>query len=631
MAAPTPTGTPVAINWAAGADPAAQNVTVPADATLALFAFALDGLDADGEGLLDVTLGGVAPTGAFLLGTLAGYFPATGLCWWVSPPTGTQALNPAWTAAPVEGPTSAFWCMKDAGAPRDVDGARAIGATAVSVTLTTVAGAEPDSVWKFDQRFDTAENPPFLSAGWTNAATGGNVDEGCRLSYIVATGTSQVCNSENEEYSSLVAVAIPALSAPAQLPPRHRRQVARQPDVGTMRRRRARIALPGAPAALTSATGRASPRGDAAASHGVLSPATGRAGALGAAPAAKAAALAADGRAGARGDAGTSKAVTIAADGRLSPRGSVVSAEGAVHGAIGRAGALGSVATVAGFGAVTQATGRAGARGAAPSTKESPSSATGRVGVAGTATAAKGLTVQADGRAGARGESAASKAALHGASGSLAARGAALSAEGAVHGATGRLGARASVTTAAAFGLTTIASGRAGARGAASATKAVAADAAGRAGPRSDVAAGKATAHTATGRAGLRGAVDTSGIPPIETTAVGRLAVRGAAITVQGPAGSTSSGSSGVGRLVTPSYRLQPPRRKRREGEEQPQGAAVDLAPGPLAGTASAAAASTAGAAPAQPEPAAPAAPADRWRLAREQDREFETQVLHHI
>lgn len=84
-----------------------------------------------------------------------------------------------------------------------------------------------------------------------------------------------------------------------------------------------------------------------------------------------------------------------------------------------------------------------------------------------------------------------------------------------------------------------------------------------------------------------------------------------------------STGTGGIGRLVTPSYRMQPPRRKRRPGEDRQQGGtAVDLAPGPLVGTTPAAAA---------PAPAQPAAEVDRWRLAREQDLEFETQVLHHI
>lgn len=84
-----------------------------------------------------------------------------------------------------------------------------------------------------------------------------------------------------------------------------------------------------------------------------------------------------------------------------------------------------------------------------------------------------------------------------------------------------------------------------------------------------------------------------------------------------------STGTGGIGRLVTPSYRMQPPRRKRRPGEDQQQvGAAVDLAPGLLAGTAAAAPA---------PAPIQPAAEVDRWRLAREQDLEFETKVLHLI
>lgn len=202
----------VAINWAAGIDPAGQSVTVPADATAVYWAWALDGVDANGHGLASVTLGGNAPDETFEIPTAAGFNPATGVAAWYNPPTGSQTLDPAWDIAPVEGPTSIVAFVKggDTTAWRNADADQDTDANAVSVTLTTVAG---DLVIKFDQRFDSNENPPSLTSGWTNGATGGNVDEGCRLSYISAAGTTQVCASEDESYSSIVAISIPAGAA----------------------------------------------------------------------------------------------------------------------------------------------------------------------------------------------------------------------------------------------------------------------------------------------------------------------------------------------------------------------------------------------------------------------------------
>ncbi|WP_128003456.1 hypothetical protein [Piscinibacter defluvii] len=375
------------------------------------------------------------------------------------------------------------------------------------------------------------------------------------------------------------------------------------------------------PASSTGATGRAGARGDSTAAHGAPTVASGRAGALGGAPFLKESPSAASGRVGVRAEVDTVKAAAAESEGRLAGRGSVVSAEGAVHVAAGRLGARGSAATIPAFGVVTQATGRARVVGDATSSKIVPLGAAGRAGATGSALAAKGSAGGSDGRAGPRSEAIASKSVLHGASGSLAVRGAALAAEGAVHSATGRIGARASVSTAAAFGATTVAGGRVGARGSSSSAKATAGAASGRACALSDTSLAKAIYLAASGRIGLRGLVDTSGIPPVETTAGGRLGVRGEAITVLGGTSSSGTGTGGVGRLVTPSYRMQPPRRKRRPGEDQQQvGTAVDLAPGPLAGTAAAAPA---------PAPIQPAAEVDRWRLAREQDLEFETKVLH--
>jgi hypothetical protein len=86
---------------------------------------------------------------------------------------------------------------------RDADFDQQAGITDATVTLTTVSG---DLVLKFDARYSVV---PALSGGWTNAQTTTNVDEGARLSYISASGTTVVCDSEDENYSALVAISIP--------------------------------------------------------------------------------------------------------------------------------------------------------------------------------------------------------------------------------------------------------------------------------------------------------------------------------------------------------------------------------------------------------------------------------------
>lgn len=218
----TLTGTPVAIVWAAGANPAGQSITIPSDATAVYMFWAFDGVDANGHGLASATLGGVSPSQTYEIPTAAGFYPATGVAAWYNPSTGSQTLDPEWDIAPVEGPVTIVAFVKggDTTAWRDADADQDISSNAVSVTLTTVAG---DLVLKLDQRFDANENPPVLSSGWTNGQTTGNVDEGARLSYISATGTTQVCASENEDYSSIVAISIPEFSGGGgggvQLPP----------------------------------------------------------------------------------------------------------------------------------------------------------------------------------------------------------------------------------------------------------------------------------------------------------------------------------------------------------------------------------------------------------------------------
>ena len=210
--AATVTGTPAAIAWqTATANPTPQNVTVAADAT-AFYMFWSYYANASGHGLASATLGGVAADDTFEVpGTSS--LTATGVAVWYNPSTGTKSLDVSWDQAPVEGPTTTVICTKggDTTAWRDADGDANTEANAVSVTLTTVAG---DLVIKHDQLWnnDTFSTVPSLSAGWTNGVTFGQSPyvESARLSYIAATGATQVCDSENESYSTVVAISIPA-------------------------------------------------------------------------------------------------------------------------------------------------------------------------------------------------------------------------------------------------------------------------------------------------------------------------------------------------------------------------------------------------------------------------------------
>jgi hypothetical protein len=199
--AATLTGTPVA-NTASGG-----SVTIPADAT-AVYWFWTYYNSVAGNGLNTVTLNGVAPNELLEVATAATDQPATGVAAWYNPATGSRVISYTFDATTTEGPVSAIAFVKDGNttAWRDADAANEQATNACSVTLTTVA---VDLVIKFDQHF-SAGTPPSLSAGWTNGVTGTNNNEACRLSYISAVGATQVCDSEDDEYSTVSAISIPA-------------------------------------------------------------------------------------------------------------------------------------------------------------------------------------------------------------------------------------------------------------------------------------------------------------------------------------------------------------------------------------------------------------------------------------
>jgi hypothetical protein len=203
------TGTPVAIIWAAGINPAGQSITIPADAT-AVYMFWTYYEPTDGRGIASVTLNGLSPDQILEIATGSPPHtdaPATGVAAWYLPATGARTLNPAWDIAPSNGPVTAVAFVKDGNTTAwgDADVAHNGVGDPVTVTLTTVSG---DLVIKMDQKF--GGTVPSLSASWTNQVTGSNNNESMRLSTISATGTTTVCDSEDESYSTIAAVTITA-------------------------------------------------------------------------------------------------------------------------------------------------------------------------------------------------------------------------------------------------------------------------------------------------------------------------------------------------------------------------------------------------------------------------------------
>lgn len=214
------TGTPTAVTWASGSDPAGQSITIPADATAVymLWTYYASGT---GHGLASSTLNGNAPGQTFEYPMPGGYKVAAGVAAWYNPATGSQTLDVSWDASPSNGPTTIVAYVKDGDttAWRDADALSTTESTAISVTLDTVSG---DLVLKHDMRF-SGSVPPANSSGWTSSQTQNNNSESARLAYISATGATQACPAEDEFYSVLVALSIPAGGAAATSLPLPRR------------------------------------------------------------------------------------------------------------------------------------------------------------------------------------------------------------------------------------------------------------------------------------------------------------------------------------------------------------------------------------------------------------------------
>lgn len=201
-----------AITWT-GKDPTPTDAVIPATTTAVyMFWSYFDGND--GVGLLSATLGGVSLHADSF--ELAGGTPnnanPTGCAIWYSPSTGNQSLDVSYDGTPAEGPCTILAYVKDGdntAGPRDTQTDHGVGGTAVSVTVTTVSG---DLVLCFDRKY---AGTPGTIATFTSLLTMTNNNGGVRLSSKEATGTSVICPSQNEDYSSMCALSIPAGTAAA--------------------------------------------------------------------------------------------------------------------------------------------------------------------------------------------------------------------------------------------------------------------------------------------------------------------------------------------------------------------------------------------------------------------------------
>jgi len=193
------------VTYGTGTDPAPVNITPPANCNAVVIMWSY--LHFTGAGVSTMTLDSNSFNESFE-GTWASGNRNGGVHVFHSPATGSAiSLDVTWDTAPQEGPTVTAVYIEDYDQTgyRDADGANTAGAAACSVTLTTVSG---DIVIKHDSN-DTDLGIPALSSGWADLENGnGPQSEDYRTSTITATGSTEVCDSETESYSQIIAIAI---------------------------------------------------------------------------------------------------------------------------------------------------------------------------------------------------------------------------------------------------------------------------------------------------------------------------------------------------------------------------------------------------------------------------------------
>lgn len=186
------------------ADPTPLSITIPGTATAVYMCWGY--FNGTGNGLSTATINSVSFDEAHEIAT-DGTNNAGGIAAWYNPSTGSQTLDVSWDAAPSGGAgpgvTIVYVLGGNTTAWRDADSAQ--GSTN-SVTLTTVSG---DLVIAFDCK-DGGTAPGAMGGSWTSETTQTNGAISTRTSSIEATGATQLVEGQDESFSSLAAISIPA-------------------------------------------------------------------------------------------------------------------------------------------------------------------------------------------------------------------------------------------------------------------------------------------------------------------------------------------------------------------------------------------------------------------------------------
>lgn len=198
-------------------DPAAKNVTVEAGSNTVVFQWHMWPTN-DGDGIEAVTLDGLTPDETISeLPRSGSDESAVGTAVWYGISSGTKSLDVAWDSGPLEGPGCVLACLQDVDTSTgivDVGNDQGASTAAVNVDLTVGAG---DLCLKFDARPNMGDDPPNTS-GWTSEALVlANVVNG-RLASIFSAGGTQSCPGEDENWTTVAAVAFTEASTETGVP-----------------------------------------------------------------------------------------------------------------------------------------------------------------------------------------------------------------------------------------------------------------------------------------------------------------------------------------------------------------------------------------------------------------------------
>lgn len=216
---PFSSGSPIEIDFGAGADPA----NIPLDVPEGAVSFTLmcgHYISGFASQVVSCTLGGNAPNNTSQVNT--GSSPgdvAMYVAEWTAnlPATGSRDLDIQFSFAPTDGPAAFGFFLDDVGAVIGLDTANVAGGAATSNVSATVAGTgASDEVYAMEVYYD-ASTPPALASGWTSEGTGGQGTMQIRLQSENSPSSGSTFDSQEDYYSAVGAIAFEAGAASGRI------------------------------------------------------------------------------------------------------------------------------------------------------------------------------------------------------------------------------------------------------------------------------------------------------------------------------------------------------------------------------------------------------------------------------